>query len=314
MNPYDPDEEDLLAYVAHMSLPRKGKPHGLAVRTVRSYLSAIAHHHAIDGRPDPREGSVRLGKELTGLKRLRGVASTQKRPITISLLKEMKKHVPTHTLEGATHWAALCMGVHGLFRLGELLPPAAEKRDLTNGDIKWVSEKHASVRLRTSKTDPFGKGVLVNLFATGDDTCPVAALKSVWNLQNEAGMPLGPDDPVFKNRSGVVGKKSVVALMKRTVAAVAKEFPALGLESKDFAGHSLRRGGATSLALRGVRESVLRMLGRWKSDAVNLYIEVPVDSFRLASQIMAQAPDEFKAADLAAAGSLTKAAEMVGDL
>ena len=314
VDPYGPSEDDLLRYVASMTLAREGKPKGLAVRTVRSYLSAIAHYHAISGRDDPRSGLVRLGKLLTGLKRHRGVDSTPKRPITISLLKEMKKYIPTGTLEGATHWAALCMGVHGLFRLGELLPPAAEKRPLTHGDVRWVSEDHAVVTLRRSKTDPFGKGVAVNLFATGDATCPLTALKDVWARQFKANLPTGDDAPVFRNAAGIVDKKSVIALMKRVVALVAKEFPELGLVSKHFAGHSLRRGGATSLALRGVRESVLRMLGRWKSDAVNLYIEVPVDSLRHASHVMAMTPDAYRHADLAAAGSPCHVTDMVSDL
>lgn len=313
-SPFNPPDSVLEAYVTSMTMPRPNKPHGLSARTVRTYLCAIAHYHALEGHPDPKEGRVVLAKMLTGVKRHRGTASVPKRPITISLLKEMKQHVPTHTLEGMTHWAALCMGVHGLFRLGELLPPLKEKRHLRWAGVRWGSVDHAVIHLQTSKTDPYGKGVSVNLFATNDETCPVHALRELRRLQKEAGMAHDGDAPLFANKKGIIDKKSVIALMKRVVAKVAERLPHLGLVSKDFSGHSLRRGGATSLALRGVRESVLRMLGRWKSDAVNLYIEVPVNSFRIASRVMTMSPECYKAADLAAAGTLASTGEMVMSL
>jgi integrase len=36
-------------------------------------------------------------------------------------------------------------------------------------------------------------------------------------------------------------------------------------------GHSLRKGGATSLFLRGVDETLIQALGRWSSDAYKVY-------------------------------------------
>ena len=313
-SPYDPNEDQLALYVASLTMARPGKPHGLAQKSIRVYLSAIAHFHALENKRDPKEGKPQFAKMLTGVKRMQGTASKPKRPITLSLLKEMKKHIPTGTLEGMVHWAVLCMGVHGLFRLGELLPPTGEGTPLTRTEVTWVSGDHVTVFLKKSKVDRYGAGTYVNLFATGDETCPLEALRSVHRMQAAKGMNVTHDVPLFKTGKGVIDKKSVIALLKRTVGAVAKRLPHLGLQSKDFAGHSLRRGGATSLALRGVRESILRMLGRWKSDAVNLYIEVPVDSLQKASQIMAMTPETYRHADLAAAGSLSPLGEMVMDL
>jgi hypothetical protein len=42
--------------------------------------------------------------------------------------------------------------------------------------------------------------------------------------------------------------------------------------SKDFAGHSLRSGGATSLAEAGVNPSTIQAIGRWSSDTFQIYI------------------------------------------
>jgi hypothetical protein len=305
---YNPTEHELLMYVAWLSTPRNGKPRGLAVKTVRCYLAAMAHYHALEGHADPKAGMVRLKKELTGLKRWRGTETRPKRPITISLLKEMKKHVRGDSLESKVHWAVMCMGVHGLFRLGELLPPPASGKGLLMEDLKWVDheESHATVRLRTSKTDPYGKGAHVHLFATGCDTCPIAALKEMLTAQREMKVPMAAKTPLLAMNAvlRVPRKEAMISVMKKAVAAVAREHPDMGLESKDFSGHSLRRGGATSLALRGVRESVLRLLGRWVSDAVNLYIALPVTSLKQASKILTVETDRFRRADLAAAGSI----------
>jgi hypothetical protein len=301
---YNPSEAAVMDFVADLTLEAKGKPRGLSDKTIRVYLSAMKHKHALEGLPDPKEGKVRLAKLLTGVKRHAGTARKPKRPITLTLLKEMKRHVDDGTLKGKAHWAAMCMGMHGLFRLGELLPPTgSEPRRL--GDIRKVSASHATVHLPRSKTDQFGKGALVNLFATGDSTCPLTALDELRKAQEAAGVAVHTaTTPVFAlTATKALTKPEVVAKIRKAVAALAKEHPEWGLESKDFAGHSLRRGGATSLALRGVAEPVLRLLGRWESDAVNLYIDLPVTCLEGASHMMTSEAARFRDADLKAAAS-----------
>jgi len=145
---YDPKEDELMRFVAELSMERKGKAKGLTERTVRSYLAAITHRHLVKMKRDPRQDLVFLPKMMVGVKRMRGAATKPKRPITLSLLKEMKKHVRkegARAVEKAAVWAAMCMGVHGLFRLGELLPPKGERAPLTVGR-RATSERRARNR------------------------------------------------------------------------------------------------------------------------------------------------------------------------
>ena len=45
-----------------------------------------------------------------------------------------------------------------------------------------------------------------------------------------------------------------------------------GLDMNHFSGHSLRIGAATSAAAAGVPDHLIKILGRWQSEAYQLYI------------------------------------------
>ena len=324
---YQPSEDALLDFVADLTLETKAKPRGLAEKTIRIYLAAITHFHLMNSLPDPKADMHLLAKVMRGVRRHAGAARKPKRPITLTLLKELRQHVDDGALRGKAQWATMCMGVHGLFRLGDrILPPAEGEQHLTYGDIRRVNEIHATVHLRRSKTDQYGKGAHVNLFATGDDTCPLAAITELRRAQVELGIDVeNPSTPLFavgrrgrppapgkkakpyKGKPALLSKQDMVRRLKKAVDDLEKRRPELNLNSKEFAGHSLRRGGATSLALRGVAEPVLRLLGRWESDAVNLYIALPVQSLAEASKVMVSTPERFREADLAAASSAAAA-------
>ena len=147
---YNPNEDELIDYVSDLTLEEKGKPKGLTEKTIRVYLSALRHKHAVRGLPDPKEGKVLFERVLTGVKRHSSTARKPKRPITITLLRELKRFVDDGTLKGKAHWAARCLGVHGLFRLGELLPPPTGGNEPRFADVRKVSEAHATVHLRRS--------------------------------------------------------------------------------------------------------------------------------------------------------------------
>jgi integrase len=50
---------------------------------------------------------------------------------------------------------------------------------------------------------------------------------------------------------------------------------AIGVDPRPYGSHSLRRGGVSAAAAAGIRTHVLKRHGRWKSDAVYLYIVDP---------------------------------------
>jgi site-specific recombinase XerD len=126
------------------------------------------------------------------------------------------------------------------------------------------------VTLDQSKTDPFRKGCTVRVYANGGVACPftafheyMARVKSRRNHQ-----------PVFVHQDGRKVERQWVTNQLR------KHLGALGYDPYQYAGHSFRKGGATSLAEAGVPDSLIKEAGRWKSVTYQRYIKVSHERIR----------------------------------
>ena len=63
----------------------------------------------------------------------------------------------------------------------------------------------------------------------------------------------------------------------RFVAKVREAMSLAGLNYDNYSGHSFRIGAAMTAAQKGISDSTIKMLGRWKSSAYALYIKTPRD-------------------------------------
>jgi hypothetical protein len=280
---WQPSESLLVGFVSWLSLARENKPKGLSVSAMRCYLAAIKYFHSVYGH-NIMDDYVVLEKVIRGYKRTRGVASKPMRPVTIALLKLIHPLV-TNSYMSTLFWALLSLAVHGMFRSGELAP-SSEKEAIRQeypkwSDVTWLSDTHITIRLAASKTDPFKKGVRVHVFATLQPTCPVLALLQLHWMRP----PHLPDSLIFSSLCGKPVLKSTFITILRTWIGRVEGIHHLGLESTAFNGHSLRRGGATSLALAGVPDTIIMAMGRWRSSSYRSYIDTPIgalkDAFRL---------------------------------
>jgi integrase len=162
------------------------------------------------------------------------------------------------TLIGLRDRALLLVGFAGAFRRSELVALDVEDLEFTEDGMK--------VLIRRSKTDQEGAGQAVGI-ARGVNLCPVAALKA-WLAA--AGITSGP---IFRpvNRHGRVQDRR---LTDQVVALVVKRYAeAAGMDSRKYAGHSLRVGLVTSAAMNNVPEYVIQKQTRHKStDMLRRYI------------------------------------------
>ena len=117
------------------------------------------------------------------------------------------------------------------------------------------------VTLKTSKTDPFRKGVKVYVGRTRSPICPVEAILA---YMRDRGLSSGP---LFRLEDGHPLTRA------RFVAEVKQILTRAGVCSKGYSGHSFRSGAATTAAARGIEDAAIKMLGRWSSCAYQVYIK-----------------------------------------
>jgi len=139
--------------------------------------------------------------------------------------------------------AILVLGFFGAYRRAELVA-------LALADVERLRDPAHGAYLRTlirrSKRDRAGKGIVRGLWQQDDPrVCPVEAFDT-WT--RVAGLSEGP---LFR-RIDRLGRLGVHALAPAAVAAIVKQrAAAVGLDPVAIAGHSLRRGLATTADREG---------------------------------------------------------------
>ena len=59
------------------------------------------------------------------------------------------------------------------------------------------------------------------------------------------------------------------------VATVKAALESAGMEASNFNDHSFRIGAASTAAARGMEDCMIKILGRWESDAYQRYVKIP---------------------------------------
>jgi integrase len=227
-------ETIVLALTSLLIAPKK-------LATVRRYLTSIRHKHVQNGFPSPVNSEITA--LLRGAQRLRCERSTQKRPVTIDLLRRMSAALTGPAVLVSRNRAVLILGFASALR----------RRSLCRLNVQDVGfdERGLLIEVRNEKQDRRGRGRLLAV-ARGEnpDTCPVEALEKWLALRGRQ------DGPLF---TPAFGRYAFLRrLHPSTIAYVVKRAAKLlGLDPAAFAGHSLRAGMVTSCFENGVAESVI---------------------------------------------------------
>jgi hypothetical protein len=180
--------------------------------------------------------------------------------------------------DSAMLWAAMCVGVYGLLRAGEFCAKAPTFSFLRRSQVTWFPD-HVVIHLLESKTDVIREGVDVRVFANGSETCPVAALRAAFDSAPDHC----PTAPAFQDSCGR-------PLLYSTLLASLKSLAVrLGYTAEELGCHSLRIGGASTMAILGFPAYIIRAAGRWSSLAYQTYTRLDTNAFRAISQRMATA-------------------------
>jgi integrase len=203
-------------------------------------------------------------ENIMGIKRRKGTFQKAKKPILISSLKKIINVIDQQKKEEIKKLrdrSIILIGFSGGFRRNEIV-------SLDYDDLDFVPEG-LKLSIRRSKTDQFGEGFTKALpYFDSSQYCPVVSLKKLLDLSKIRS------GPVFR-RFSKGSKLSENRLTDQTVALLIKEYLNLaGIDSKNFSGHSLRSGFATSAAESGVEErNIMAMTGHKSTEMVRRYIK-----------------------------------------
>ena len=138
------------------------------------------------------------------------------------------------------------------------------RSSLSRKHFRFLNSTSLIVTLPSSKTDQFATGVEIPLAASSSPLCPVTAIRTL-----HARHPAPPDAPAFNRNFGPFSKRYFIDKVHEYLLRA-------GISTHGFSGHSLRKGAAVTAKARGLSKDEIKLLGRWKSDAVDVYInEVP---------------------------------------
>ena len=249
---------------------------GLQASSIKVYLAALRHTQiARTGMELEHSKMPKLKILQSGIRRTQALLPKQsltRLPITPAILRKIKEAWSPRAQEEdiIMLWAASALCFFGFFRMGELTTPDdsnyCAQKHLSLGDIAIDSHCIPSVLrifLKTSKTDREFKGVHIFVGKTGDDLCPVAAVTAFLAIRGNSPGPMFQ----FKDRTPLT--------KQRFISHIRKALQSAGIDPTKYAGHSFRIGAATTAAERGIQDSTIKILGRWKSDAYLRYIKIP---------------------------------------
>lgn len=281
-NPDRATPMQVVAYVRDLVMERR-----LAASSVRSALSAIFHHFRY------RADNPVTAPEVGMARRAAGKAAPPpkpKKPLTVQMLVARERSVDQTDAKATRDFAMVLLAFGSFLRRGEL---TALKRD--DVKIEPFDEKDPGiaavpaairaeaviwVKVRSSKTNPTRRAlyddpdrwetIIVGPNRQFPTICPLLWVRR-WMRWSQSKWPARTH---FFCQTTRKGTSAGAPLASATFAHIVKGLASsLGFDPDEFAGHSTRRGAATSAIRQGIELRLVSLMGRWRSDAVLLYVD-----------------------------------------
>ena len=253
-----PSEPKIVSlYLTHLSTK------DIKMSTLKRRLVSIGIVHKLKGHYlDTKHPSII--ENIMGIKRRKGSIQKGKKPILINDLKNIINAIDkqkNEEIKKIRDRSIILVGFSGGFRRNEIVSLDLEDLDFVPEGIK--------ITIKRSKTDQFGEGSLKGLpYFDNSQYCPVLSLKKWIETSN---INSGPLFRRFSKGSKLTNHR----LTDQTVALLIKKYLDLaGINSKNYSGHSLRSGFATTAAESGAEErSIMAMTGHKSTEMVRRYIK-----------------------------------------
>ena len=253
-----PSEPKIVSlYLTHLSTK------DAKMSTLKRRLVSIGVIHRLKGHYlDTKHPSII--ENIMGIKRRKGSIQKGKKPILINHLREIIKVIDEQDKEPIKKLrdrSIILIGFSGGFRRNEIV-------SLDYDDLDFVTEG-LKINLKRSKTDQYGEGSVKGLpYFDSSKYCPVVTIK---NWIETSKIDSGPLFRRFTKGSNLSKNR----LTDQSVALIIKNYLQLaGIDSKNYSGHSLRSGFATTAAESGAEErTIMAMTGHKSPEMVRRYIK-----------------------------------------
>lgn len=276
-------EQTLILFVTHCN-----KALGLGYSTIKLYLAAVRFYYVKAGIHNPMSSSyidccAKLHMVLRGIKK-HNHQKERRRPITYKILLQihtiLQRGMYGKFLDSMLK-AAFSLAFFAFLRCGEFTVKNFKQNNILNMEdvIKDSDDKGFTLKLKSSKTDPFRKGIQIRVFKSGQAVCPFTCMnkylemRKIWNNGYRSSALFIDDSGNPLTRNFLVNKLKCILQM-------------LGYNDEQYNGHSFRIGAATSAAEGQVQDHMIKTLGRWSSDCYNRYVRTDDDTLSRAQRAM----------------------------
>lgn len=218
---------------------------GKSPATCSQAVAAVKFRSRLQGEPSPVGPAT--DRVLAGIRRVgRNRGRGQVQGVQFAQADAAAAVASDDSLAGLRDSALLAVASDGLLRVSEVAGVQVP-------DISFESDGSARLTIHHSKTDQEASGVVLFLGV------PTAWKVKAW--MDAAGIDEGP---VFRRlfRGDRVGNKALSTVSVRNI--IKHRCAAAGIDGK-VSGHSLRVGGAQSLAAGGASIAEMQTAGRWTS-------------------------------------------------
>ena len=253
-----PTEPKIISlYLTHLST------RDIKMSTLKRRLVSVGVIHKLKGYYLDTKHPIII-ENIMGIKRRKGSIQKGKKPLLINSLKIIINVIDEYNNQDIKKFrdrSIILMGFSGGFRRNEIV-------SLDYDDLDFVKEG-LKINLKRSKTDQFGEGSVKGLpYFDNTQYCPVLSLKKWLEISKINSGSL------FR-RFSKGSKLSENRLTDQTVALLIKKYLQLaGIDNRNYSGHSLRSGFATSAAESGAEErSIMAMTGHKSTEMVRRYIK-----------------------------------------
>lgn len=257
---------------------------GLSSKTISVYLAGIRQCHLVAGVDIPviRTPLVNLiieGKKHMDEFKKKLTGDSSRLPVTPAIMRLLKEELRLDSMSPSdklTYWAVATLAFSGAFRIHELLARKMSTfdpqitllgKDVNLKEMHIGKEKVSSIQvlIKSEKKDRIGAGVIVDVYESGNQICPVRAFKK-W----QRTVILKRNKPAFRLESGKPLTGKIFNEMLRKL--LGKHL--VGYKRK-VTSHSFRAGLASLMGKLGYSDDDIMAVGRWSSRSFEAYMKLP---------------------------------------